>query len=134
MRARLKNREAGFSLIETLIALIIFVGCYLLLHQSVALGWRGLQVAHSETVALEIGQSLLAETGIDGRFSEGQQSGTTEDGYTWTITVSRYEPGGDKPEDQIVAYRVGVDVSWKEVFLNRPRTLALTTIKLGRRT
>ena len=126
-----QRRDSGFTLIETIVGLMIFVGCYLLLHHSVALGWRGLQVAYSETVALDLAQSLLAQAGIEAPLREGQSSGATTDGFDWTITVSRY--GADGSPGQLTAFRVAVEVRWKEVFRRQPRTLELATVKLGAR-
>ena len=57
-------REAGFTLIETLVTLVIFVACYLLVEQRVSLGWRGV---HAETTALQIAEARLALTGLDMR-------------------------------------------------------------------
>ena len=55
----------GFTLIETLVALVIFVACYLLIYHSVALGWRGVQVAHTEAGAARLAQGLLTAAGVE---------------------------------------------------------------------
>jgi general secretion pathway protein I len=125
-----QRHDSGFTLIETIVALMIFVGCYLLLHHSVALGWRGLQAAHSETVALDLAQSLLAQAGIEVPLREGQDSGATAQGFDWTVTVSRHGP--DTAPGRLTAFRVAVEVRWRDV-LRRPKTLELATIKLGSR-
>lgn len=125
-----QRHDSGFTLIETIVALMIFVGCYLLLHHSVALGWRGLQAAHSETVALDLAQSLLAQAGIEAPLREGQNSGATAEGFDWTVTVSRYGP--DAAPGRLTAFRIDVEVRWRDV-LRRPKTLELATLKLGSR-
>src|SRR5262245_37045189 len=87
-RPRQRPSEHGFTLMETLVALVIFVACYLLIHQGLSLGWRGVRLAQSETVALQVAQGRLAAAGFDEPLSDGQRSGET-DGYAWTMDVRR---------------------------------------------
>ena len=65
-------------------ALVIFVACYLLIHEGLSLGWRGVRLAQSETAALQVAQGRLAAAGFDAPLSDGQRSGET-DGYAWTM-------------------------------------------------
>ena len=52
-RTRPLGSDHGFTLMETMVALVIFVACYLLIHQGLSLGWRGVRLAQSETAALQ---------------------------------------------------------------------------------
>jgi type II secretory pathway pseudopilin PulG len=132
MRARVS--ESGFTLLETLLALIIFVACYLLVHHSVALGWRGVQAAQSETGAAHLGQALLAEASIDGALTDGTRSGTTEDGYRWSFSAIAYDAGDESSAAaRIAAYRITVEVGWKDSATRRWRQFRLDTVKLGGR-
>src|SRR5262245_49214136 len=89
-----EHRDAGFTLIETLVALVIFVACYLLIHQSVSLGWRGVQVAYTEAGAARLAQGLLTAAGVDAPLRDGQLTGSTADGYNWSVLTRRYpQPG-----------------------------------------
>lgn len=126
------STSAGFTLIETLVALVIFVACYLLIHQSVSLGWRGVQVAQTEATALRLAQARLASAGVDARLEEGQQTGQTPDGYSWSTQVQRYQqPGADGKVSRLGGYWVTVEVSWREGPLRRTRSLQLATLRLG---
>ena len=129
-----EHESAGFTLIETLVALVIFVAGYLLVYQSVSVGWRGTQVAHTESAALRLAQTRLAAAGIESRLEEGQQSGQSPDGYAWTVQVARYHrPSIDDAPTQLAAYWVTVDVRWREGALRRGRSLRLETLKLAAR-
>lgn len=120
----------GFTLIETLVALIIFVACYLMIHQTVALGWRGVQVAHAETAALRLAQSRLAAAGVEQPLQDGQQAGRTE-GFDWSVQVRPYaRPEIAAPAQRPIGYWVTVDVNWREGPLRRARSLQLSTLKL----
>jgi prepilin-type N-terminal cleavage/methylation domain-containing protein len=126
------ERSAGFTLIETLVALVIFVGGYLLIYQSVSLGWRGAMVAHTEREALRLARTRLSAAGVEARLAEGQQSGQTADGYSWTMHVRRYhQPDLDSSPAAFAAFWVVIDVRWNEGALRRARSLQLTTLKLA---
>jgi prepilin-type N-terminal cleavage/methylation domain-containing protein len=127
--------SAGFTLMETLIALVIFVAGYLLIHQSVSLSWHGAMVAHSEKEALRLARTRLAVAGVETRLEEGQQMGQTSDGYRWTISVRRYNQlaAADSGPAPLAGYWVTIDVRWSEGALRRARSLQLTTVKLGSR-
>jgi general secretion pathway protein I len=129
---RASGGNSGFTLMETLVALVIFVAGYLIVHHSVSLGWRGAQVAWAESAALRLAQSRLAAAGVEGRLSEGEQSGETEDGYTWTLNIQRYQrPDSEGAAGRIAGYWVTVTVRWDGGVLRPARSLRLTTLKLG---
>ena len=101
------DASSGFTLIETLVALIIFVACYLLIQQTVALGWRGIQVAHAEAAAVRLAQNRLAGAGVDAPLQDGQQTGQTADGYDWSMQIQRYaQPDFDGPSQRLAGYWV----------------------------
>jgi len=128
-RALRLGGERGFTLMETLVALVIFVACYLLIHQGLSLGWRGVRLAQSETSALQLAQGRLAAAGFDEPLSDGQRSGET-DGYAWTMDVRREARGGGTAASPLSAFWVTVDVSWRDRSERRPRSVQLTTMKL----
>ena len=128
-RARRLGGERGFTLMETLVALVIFVACYLLIHEGLSLGWRGVRLAQSETAALQVAQGRLAAAGFDEPLSDGQRSGET-DGYAWTMDVRREDRGGGSAASPLSAFWVTVAVSWRDRSERRPRSVQLTTMKL----
>lgn len=77
---RERDGSSGFTLIETLVALVIFVAGYILIHRSVSLGWRGAQIAWAESAAVRLAQSRLAAAGVEAPLQEGERSGETSDG------------------------------------------------------
>lgn len=129
-----RDSTSGFTLIETLVALVIFVAGYLLIHQSVSLGWRGAQIAWTESAALRLAQSRLATAGVETRLQEGEQSGRTPDGYSWAMRTQRYHrPGIDDGPEKIAGYWVTITVSWDGGVLRPARSLQLKTLKLAAR-
>jgi prepilin-type N-terminal cleavage/methylation domain-containing protein len=121
----------GFTLIETLVALVIFVASYLLIQQAVSLGWRGVQVAQSESGAARLAQSLMTAAGVETQLQEGQQTGATPDGYSWSVDIKRRaDPSMDDTAKRLAGYWVTVDVTWPEGPLRTRRSLQLATLKL----
>lgn len=129
---RASTGSAGFTVIETLVALVILVAGYLLIQQSVWLGWRGAQIALTERAALRLAQSRLAGAGVEERLALGERSGQTPDGFTWTTRVDPYQrPGTADAREKLAGYWVTVTVSWSEGVLRPARILELKTLKLG---
>ena len=126
------KHDSGFTLIETLVALVIFVACYLLIHESLSLGWKGVRMAHTETIALHIAQTRLAAEGVEAPLVEGQRSETTADGFAWTIDVWRHTADvGEGVRPALTGYWVTVEVKWHDAQLRRSRFMQLTTFKLA---
>lgn len=127
---------SGFTLIETLIALTIFVAGYVVVHQSVMLAWRGAQTAWAETAAIRLAQSRLAAAGVETRLQEGEDWGETPDGFAWRARIERYlqpspdEPGSG-PAGRVAGYWVTVTVRWRGGMLRSARSLELKTLKLA---
>jgi prepilin-type N-terminal cleavage/methylation domain-containing protein len=131
---------SGFTLIETLVALTIFVAGYVVVHQSVMLAWRGAQTAWAEEQAVRLAQSQLATAGVEARLQEGEARGRTPDGFAWVRRVELYRPplgasasGGGGRAGRIAGYWVSVTVTWRSGSLQSARSLELKTLKLAAR-
>lgn len=127
-----KAATSGFTLIEVLVALIIFVAGYVVVHQSVSLAWHGAQIAWTEGAALRLAQSRLAAAGVETELQDGEQSGVTPDGLVWTARIERYHPpGADDGALRTTAYWVTIVVRWNAGATRRTRSLQLKTLKLA---
>ena len=134
---------SGFTLIETLVALTIFVAGYVVVHQSVMLAWRGAQTAWAEEGAVRLAQSQLATAGVETRLQEGETRGRTPDGFAWVRRVELYRPppgapGASAPDGggragRIAGYWVSVTVTWRGGLLQSARSLELKTLRLAAR-
>jgi prepilin-type N-terminal cleavage/methylation domain-containing protein len=123
---------SGFTLIEVLVALVIFVTGYILVHQSVSLAWRGAQLAWAESAAVRLAQSQLAAAGVATELREGEEHGEAQDGLRWTVRIERYQRAdADAGAQKLVGYWVTVTVRWHGGALRPDRSLQLRTLKLG---
>jgi prepilin-type N-terminal cleavage/methylation domain-containing protein len=135
---RASDHTSGFTLIETLVALTIFVVGYVVVHQSVTLAWRGARVAWTESAAVRLAQSRLAAAGVEAQLQEGVERGETRDGFTWIRRIELYRaPGGAESSGgaagKLVGYWVTVTVRWQGGLLQSARSLELKTLKLAAR-
>ena len=125
--------EGGFTLMETIVALIVFVACYVLIQQGLALGSRGISASQGELGALNVAQSLIAATGTESPLAEGRQTGVTGT-YEWAVDVRRRETGAERKSYQGFlpqAYWVAVEVTWRDEATRTPRSLQLRSLKVG---
>ena len=134
----MKRSEAGFTLIEALVALAVVTMTLAAFYKGLAQGWRGLRVERLETQALEIAKAELSSAGVTTPLDEGSQSGVASDGMAWTREVSRYAPPGLEGEKQrgtqaygVQAYWVTVRVQWREGPARPVHSLELKTLKLA---
>lgn len=131
--ARGAGGEGGFTLMETIVALIIFVACYVLIQQVLSLGWRGVSASQGELGALHVAQMRLAAAGVEAPLAEGQQSGS-EDNYQWVLDVRRQNAESEsesRAKTHASGYWVVVEVSWRDEVTRRSRALQLKTLKVA---
>jgi general secretion pathway protein I len=144
------GEDAGFTLIETIVALVVLALVAAGLQLCLSGGWRSVRIVAQEQAALELAQAQLAVAGVEGALAESTAGGETESGFTWTRDMIRYVPpeGGAAvsafPElDRIGAetsgegralagYWVTVTVRWREGPRRPERAVVLSTMKIGR--
>jgi general secretion pathway protein I len=122
------KREAGFTLIEALVALVLLALAAGAFYQGIELGARGASTAAREAAALSVAQSRLAEAVAFGLRSGGIWSGETGDGIAWATTFADHaapSPKGRAPSLPLT--RIDVRVSWRDIPGRPVHTLTLTT-------
>lgn len=136
MRTSGRNREAGFTLIEVVVA---FVLLGLVLSVGFEIFSQGLARAGSleeRSRALEVARSHLADAGAEQPLQEGMTQGEADDRrFHWTTTVTPFDPSADPSHPILTAYQlyhVEVRVDWRGAD-GQDHALALSTLGLGTR-
>lgn len=134
--ARAAPIDAGFTLVETLVALAIFALAFSGIYRAFEGGWRALRRAQLEVEAIEVAKSSLAAVGIETPLSEGRQAGQTADGVSWQIDIRRRN--GDRPDlrpsaTMPAAFDVRVSAGRRSPVRENWPSVELSTIRLGDR-
>jgi prepilin-type N-terminal cleavage/methylation domain-containing protein len=124
---RRAGAEAGFTLVEVLIATAIFsfsIGALFAVYSNVVIASAA--AAERATARLHL-QSLLAEIGVTRPLTPQEQSGRFGDGYSWRVAIEPFMAEGAAAP--VAAWSVTASVDWSS--RGKARSLSLSTLKLG---
>ena len=139
------ERRRGFTLVEVVVALLIFGLTFAVLARIVQTGVLQSARAGTMTTATLLARSQLARIGADVPIAPGELEGDAGAGFRWRIVVrpaefeggrrdreaERDDGGRDDPEAEqvVLPYQVEVTVAWGEGA--REQALTLTTLRLA---
>lgn len=129
-----RRGSGGFTLLEVMLAFVIFALSFATVLEIMAGSMRSVRRASDDTEVALLAQSVMDLVGTEIPIEEGQYSGTGMDRYQWQLGVYLYESGGDDVSTQQLAemsgielYRVDLDIDW-ETGRNQ-RNLHFSTIR-----
>jgi prepilin-type N-terminal cleavage/methylation domain-containing protein len=127
--------QGGFTLMETIVALVVFSSVFVAMYQAMAGGSRSLRHANLDAAATTLALSRMASAGIETALKDGQEFSGTEDPFWWRVSVQRRADDFDDvaPLPKVAAFWVNVEVNWREGTLQTIRTIKFKTLKLGAR-
>ena len=125
------QRQAGFTLIEVLVAFAILVAAMPVMYAIFSGGLRGTALSADYQRATAFAESWLAQMGIVEVLREGGPTTAREGPYTLSVTARAYRPWRDVDEEQLAvrAYQINLDVGWER--RGERRSLSFNTIKLA---
>jgi general secretion pathway protein I len=104
MNIRHAGRQAGFTLIEVVVAFALLALALTFLLGSLSGAARQIRMANDSGRATLHAQSLLAQLGVGEVLQPGQKQGTFEQGrYRWTLEVAPYVDPLKRRSPQAVA-------------------------------
>jgi type II secretion system protein I len=121
-----RGRTDGFTLLEILVALVIFALAFGVLAQIIQTGLRQSAGARSITAATLLAQSELARVGVEVPLRAGPADGETETGMRWHTEVELIEQPNEN--QSLATYQVQVTVTWGP---SPAEQLTLTTLRTG---
>lgn len=125
------KKQAGFSLLEVLVAFSIFALSLGVIFQIYSTGARSTALSDEYTRAVIIAQSKLASIGLDETHDIGEYSGAENDKYQWITRIGEVADDDDidlETNFRMLKREVEVEVSWDS--LGKTRSIKLNTIKL----
>ena len=113
-------RRQGFTLIEVVVALLIFGLAFAVVARIIQTGVLQSGRAEAMTTATLLARSQLARTGVDVPVAEGELDGDAGDGFHWQIVIRPAvleNERGDQADNsdrrpKILPYQVEVTVAW----------------------
>jgi len=122
--------SAGFTLLETLVALSILAIAFSSLFGAFSGGLRAVKTSDDYIAALNLAETLLADHSGNRDFRLGTERGVDRQ-FSWTINIAPAGNSigslGDNLEDWSL-FNISVRVVWA-----RKRELRLATVRLGKR-
>jgi general secretion pathway protein I len=122
------GRDLGFTLLEVLVALLIFSLAFGVLAQIFQSGFRQSTTAEQTAAATMLARSQLARIGVDLPLEIGEREEDAGDGFRLRTTIG---PAGLEiaEEDELMALLVQVIVAWGPI--DDEREVTLTTVRLA---
>lgn len=119
-----KNQSRGFTLLEVMLAFVIFALSFATVLEIMAGSMRSVRRASDDTEVALLAQTLMDLVGTEVPIEEGGYSGTSMDRYHWEMGISLYDAGGESSEtgantqelaemSGIELYRVDLYVDWE---------------------
>lgn len=121
-------KQAGFSLLEVLVAFSIFAISLGVLYQVFGTSLRASAMGGHYSHAIIIAESKLALAMEQTPLKAMSDSGD-EDGYHWQLEVARYDDGEELKSALFAPYALQVVVSWNEGASER--AYELNSLRLG---
>lgn len=106
----MSDRDGGYTLVETVVALAILTGFLVLFSSGIAGGWRGIDDAQKDKRALATARKLIETAGISWPLSAGVRSGRDAEGFAYEISVEPYRAGASDADLVPLAHWVTVSV------------------------
>lgn len=128
------RRQGGFTLMETIVALVVFSSIFVALYQAISRGSRSIRHANRDAAATTLAFSRLASAGIETALKDGQEYSGEEDRFFWRMSVRRLGAPDEVPsQTKAAVFVVVVEVNWRDGASQSARSLRFKTLKLGLR-
>ena len=125
------NKQHGFSLLEILIAFSILAISLSILLKIFSAGVNTAGVAEEYSAAVQIAESLMAQTGVETPLQIGEATGLENKKYRWQVSVRPFQFTAENFDAATIPaelYKVKVTVNWGD---GHGRQLELTSLRLA---
>jgi len=128
--------QSGFTLLETLVTLVILSVGVLLFERSLAGSFHGISAADQRSAAVALALRKLEEAGSEAPLAQGGETEGETGRFRWSLLIEPAETDtAVSPVDphEFVPYWVAVSVRWRDGLLSTPVSVHFRRLKLERR-
>ena len=123
------QREAGFTVIEIIVALAILALSLSVLFGVISDGLLRTNQAAKMEQAVSLAQSLLAKVGTELPVRQGLVAGEFAEGFRWNLRLEPYDDIVDPQQWPLGAYKVSAEIFWGDRL--REDSITVNTLRLG---
>ena len=102
----------GFTLVETLAAMMLLAICLVVILQLFSGGLKSGKISEDYTRAVIFAREKMEEYLLPENFHEGIFEGTIDNNYRWKVDIAIVEPENEKEISQVDLLQVDVFVFW----------------------
>jgi general secretion pathway protein I len=125
------GREKGFSLLETLVAIVILGVSLVVILQLYSEGLKAGDLSEQYTRALFIAQNKMEEILLQPMLEEGEISEEIEGDFSYHTTITWIEPEEDEKRAAFDLFDVTVRVTWQAGIAEKE--VEISTVAIGER-
>ena len=132
--AKCRQSSRGFTLLEVMLAFVIFALSFATVLEIMAGSMRSVRRASDDTQVALFAQSIMDLVGTEIPIEDGQFNGTGMDRYQWRLDIYLYEASDEDVRTQELAemsgielYKVDLNIDWETG--RRQRDLHFSTIR-----
>jgi len=123
-----ESGEAGFTLLEVIVAIAIFAMSMALIFQVISASVGRVGDSEQVSSARVLAQSLIARVGRDIPTRLGQVSGEQDGSLRWSLRQAPFRDGASSEDQRLIALEVTSKVSWGRAPF--ARSLEISTLRL----
>jgi prepilin-type N-terminal cleavage/methylation domain-containing protein len=131
------NRARGFTLLEVLLAFVIFSISFAVVLQSISGSFRNTMRSKQFTEVALIGQSVMETVGLDIPLESGTEASGESGEYNWFVQIYEYEPieEATSVDTLLIAELTGIELLQVELFVSwgepsEERSRRFSTVKV----
>jgi len=127
--------EDGFTLLETLVTLVILSVAVLLFERTLAGSFHGISAANQRSDAVTLALRKLDEAGSDAPLADGGETDGQDGRYQWTLRVEPVDTDTESARTEahaVLPYWVDVVVRWRDGFFSKPVSVHFRRLRLER--
>ena len=123
------TRETGFTLMETLVAMMVLVICMTVIMQLFSGALKAGKLSEDHMQAVYYAKEKTEEILLADQLAEDVIKGSFDETYHFQVVIDHLEPEDDAPEPVVDLFRITVMVTWFDG--SKEKRYEISTLKIA---